>query len=221
MATVTRKERDDKRKRREILAAAMAMFAEGGFHNTTMAQISKAAQYPLGTIYKYFPGKKEMYHDLVIERVHGLGHILNDIASKTDLTVTDRLLAALKAQARFYRDNQEVVKIYISERSNIDSVGMPQLNERVNRLHERMVLLFKEMFDQGIRKQEFKSYPSRDMAELFADIVHSAAWSGMFRTEDTDKTDQRLSMIFEMFTTGIQNTAQPNNVHALTGTTKK
>jgi TetR/AcrR family transcriptional regulator len=48
------------------------------------------------------------------------------------------------------------------------------------------------------------------MAELFADIVHSAAWSGMFRTEDTDKTDQRLSMIFEMFTTGIQNTVQPN-----------
>jgi AcrR family transcriptional regulator len=76
MASLTRKERDDKRKRREILAAALAVFAEGGFHNTTMARISKAAQYPLGTIYKYFPGKKEMYHDLVIERVHELGRIL-------------------------------------------------------------------------------------------------------------------------------------------------
>ncbi|MEX1314030.1 MAG: TetR/AcrR family transcriptional regulator, partial [Desulfotignum sp.] len=181
MAPMTRKERDDQRKRREILAAALAVFAEGGFHNTTMAQISKAAQYPLGTIYKYFPGKKEMYHDLVIERVHELGRVLYDIAHRQDLSVTDRLLSSLKAQARFYRDNQDVVKIYISERSNIDSVGMPRLNERVNRLHERMVRLFENLFDQGIQDGVFKSFPARDMAELFADIVHSAAWSGLFR----------------------------------------
>lgn len=204
MASLTRKERDDMRKRREILAAALAMFAEGGFHNTTMAQISKAAQYPLGTIYKFFPGKKEMYHDLVIERVHDLGHILTQIAHKKDLAVTDRLLAALKAQARFYRANQDVVKIYISERSNIDSVGMPQLNERVNRLHERMVALFAQMFEQGIEAGIFKAYPTRDMADLFADIVHSAAWSGMFRDETADQADRRLSMIFEMVTTGIK-----------------
>jgi TetR/AcrR family transcriptional regulator len=204
MVALTRKQRDDKRKRKEILAAALAMFAEGGFHNTTMAQISKASQYPLGTIYKYFPGKKEMYHDLVIERVHELGRILYEIAHKENVSVTDRLLAALKAQARFYRDNQDVVKIYISERSNIDSVGMPQLNERVNRLHERMVQLFEKMFDQGIQEGVFKSYPARDMAELFADIVHSAAWSGLFREENKDKSDQRLSMIFEMIAFGIK-----------------
>lgn len=204
MAQLTRKERDDNRKRREILAAALKMFAEGGFHNTTMAQISRAAQYPLGTIYKYFPGKKEIYHDLVIERVHELGRILYDIAHRKDLSVSDQLLAALKAQARFYRDNQDVVKIYISERSNIDSVGMPRLNERVSRLHERMVQLFEQMFDQGICKEVFKAYPARDMAELFADIVHSAAWSCLFRKEDKDTSDQRLSMIFEMFTFGIK-----------------
>lgn len=204
MASLTRKERDDMRKRREILAAALAMFAEGGFHNTTMAQISKASQYPLGTIYKFFPGKKEMYHDLVIERVHELGHILNRLALQQDLAVTDRLLAALKAQARFYKDNQDVVKIYISERSNIDSVGMPQLNERVNRLHERMVNLFEQMFEQGIRTGIFKPYPARDMADLFADIVHSAAWSGMFKEETAEQADRRLSMVFEMVTAGIE-----------------
>jgi hypothetical protein len=81
---------------------------------------------------------------------------------------------------------------------------MPQLNERVNRLHERMVQLFENLFQQGIREDVFKSYPVRDMAELFADIVHSAAWSCLFREEDKDTSDHRLSMIFEMFTTGIK-----------------
>ena len=202
---LTRKERDDIRKRQEILEAALEMFASGGFHNTTMAQISKASQYPLGTIYKYFPGKKEIYHDLVIGRVHELGHILYDISRDKTLAVTDKLKAALKAQARFYRANRDVVKIYISERSNIDAVGMPKLNQRVNRLHERMVLLFKDILDQGVESGDFKPYPSRDMAELFADIVHSAAWSSLFRDEDEEQLDARLSMIFEMFTNGILN----------------
>ncbi len=82
-----------------------------------------------------------------------------DTAQKEELGVADRLLAALKAQARFYRDNQDVVKIYISERSNIDSVSMPHLNERVNRLHERMVQLFEHLFERGIQDGVFKPYP--------------------------------------------------------------
>jgi hypothetical protein len=81
---------------------------------------------------------------------------------------------------------------------------MPQLNERVNRLHERMVKLFETLFDQGIQDGVFKSYPARDMAELFADIVHSAAWSGLFREPDKDLEDRRLSMIFEMVASGIK-----------------
>ena len=156
MSQMTRKERDDLRKRQEILETALEIFAARGFHGTTMAQISKASQYPLGTIYKYFPGKQEMYHDLVIERVHDLGHILYDISRDNDLDVCGKLKAALVAQARFYKANQEVVKIYISERSNIDAVAMPKLNERVNRLHDKMVTLFQDIFDQGAGEGRFK-----------------------------------------------------------------
>jgi AcrR family transcriptional regulator len=202
---LTRKERDTLRKRREILEAASEIFASRGFHSTTMAQISKQSQYPLGTIYKFFPGKKEMYHDLVINRVRDLGHILTDIRENSDLSVTDKLMACLRAQAEFYKANQEVVKIYISERSNIDAVAMPKLNEKVNGFHERMVLLFQELFQQGTKSGAFKPYPSRDMAELYADIVHSAAWASLFREDNKTTASQRLAMIFDMFANGILN----------------
>ncbi|MEH0022272.1 MAG: TetR/AcrR family transcriptional regulator [Desulfobacter sp.] len=202
---LTRKERDDLRKRNEILAAASEIFASRGFHSTTMAQISKRSQYPLGTIYKYFPGKKEMYHDLVINRVRDLGQILGEIRTDDSLGVCEKLKGCLKAQTDFYNANRDVVKIYISERSNIDAVAMPKLNEKVSTFHNRMVDLFQDLFEQGIAAGTFKSYPTRDMAELYADIVHSAAWASLFRDDDRDQTDQRLSMIFDMFTTGILN----------------
>ncbi|WDP93417.1 MAG: TetR/AcrR family transcriptional regulator [Desulfobacter sp.] len=200
---MTRKERDDLRKRREILEAALEIFAARGFHSTTMAQISKRSQYPLGTIYKYFPGKKEMYHDLVINRVRHLGVILAEIRRDQELDICGKLKACLMAQADFYKANREVVKIYISERSNIDAVAMPKLNERVNTFHEKMVALFQDLFEQGIEAGLFKAYPGRDMADLYADIVHSAAWASLFREEDGAQAEKRLSMIFDMFTTGI------------------
>jgi len=205
MGTLTRKERDDLRKRREILEAALEIFAARGFHSTTMAQISKVSQYPLGTIYKYFPGKKEMYHDLVINRVHDLGQILFEISQDRETGVSAKLKASLFAQAAFYKANRDVVRIYISERSNIDAVAMPRLNRKVNKLHEKMVCLFQGIFDQGIAQGEFKPYPSRDMAALFSDIVHSAAWASLFRNEDEAGLTKRLSMIFDMFTNGILN----------------
>ncbi len=199
----TRRERDELRKRSEILEAALEVFAARGFHSTTMAQISKTSQYPLGTIYKYFPGKKEIYHDLVINRVHDLGQILFEISQNQEMEVIEKLKAALLAQAEFYKANRDVVRIYISERSNIDAVAMPNLNKKVNRLHEKMVQLFQDMFDQGLAQGKFKSYPSIEMATLFSDIVHSAAWTSLFRDEDETKLKNRLSMIFDMFTNGI------------------
>ncbi len=203
MKKLTRKERDDLRKRNEILETALEIFASNGFHSTTMALISKASQYPLGTIYKYFPGKKEMYHDLVINRVRDLGQILFEISENKRMGVCDKLKAALLAQADFYKANRDVARIYISERSNIDAVNMPKLNEKVNKLHDKMVSLFKDIFEQGISQGEFKTYPSRDMAILFSDIVHSAAWATLFYDEDETRMKERLSLIFDMFTNGI------------------
>ncbi len=202
--TTSRKARDEQRKRGEILEAALEIFAARGFHSATMAQISKHSEYPLGTIYKYFPSKKEMYHDLVINRVRELGMILESIRQDSDLGICGKLKACLGAQTDFYMANQQVVKIYISERSNLDAVAMPQLNEKVNSFHDRMVNLFQDLFDQGISSGKFKAYPSRDMAELYADIVHSAAWGALFRDETGPELEQRLSMIFDMFTTGIK-----------------
>mgnify|MGYP001549567624 CR=1 FL=1 len=203
MTQLTRKERDEARKKKEILAAALEVFAGRGFHGATMAEISKTSQYPLGTIYKYFPGKKEMYHDLVITTVQELGQILYEIRCSPNLSPVEKLHAALAAQARFYQANKEVARIYISERSNIDAVAMPKLNERVNHLHEKMVTLFREIIEQGIEKKEIKPLPSLDMAELFSDIVHSTAWASLFREEDQSSQDERLDLVFKMFTTGI------------------
>ncbi len=203
MATISRKERDDQRRRQEILDTALSIFAAKGFHGTTMAQISQDSQYPLGTIYKYFSGKQQMYHDLVLHKVQELGLIFLEISKRKETSARQKLLDALFAKARFYKNNDEVIRIYISERSNIDAVLMPKLNQKVNKMHQKMVDLFQAIFEQGIRDGEFKEYPAKEIAIVFSDIAHSASWASLFREEDEAALEQRLAMIFDMFTKGV------------------
>jgi len=203
MATISRKERDDQRRRQEILNTALSIFASKGFHGTTMAQISQDSQYPLGTIYKFFSGKQQMYHDLVFDKVQELGLIFLEISKKKEFTARKKLLESLFAEARFYRSNNEVIRIYISERSNIDAVLMPKLNQKVNRMHQKMVDLFETIFEQGIINKEFKEYTAKEMAIVFSDIAHSASWAALFMDEAEEELEKRLTMIFEMFTQGV------------------
>ncbi len=205
---ISRKERDDMRRRREIMDAALSIFATQGFHGTTMAQISESAQYPLGTIYKYFSSKKQIYHDLVMERVQQLGEILYEISITPEISPTEKLKQFLFAQSKFYRSNNEFIRIYISERSNIDSVLMPKLNRKVSRMNEKMVSLLQKTFEKGLNS-EFKPYPPREMALLFADIAHSVSWSYLFEDEDETTQHQRLELIFNIFLNGVAVTQTP------------
>ncbi len=231
--TISRRERDDQRRKDEILDAALSIFATQGFHGATMAQISQEAQYPLGTIYKYFSSKKQIYHDLVMERVHQLGQILISISNKKELTAREKLKESLFAKAKFYRSNSDFIRIYISERSNIDAVMLPKLNEKVNRMHQKMITLFQKIFEQGI-EDEFKPYPTREMATLFTEIAHSVAWSSLFHNGNSESSDndnkdrqnidkkkidntniyepeqgdeeilnKRLNMVFDIFMSGV------------------
>lgn len=60
-----RKQRELETRRQTILAAAGAVFKQQGFHNATMAAISTAAEFGIGTIYQFFPNKQRLFEEVV------------------------------------------------------------------------------------------------------------------------------------------------------------
>ena len=67
--TPSRTERKKAKARAEIIAAALALFAEQGYEATTVAQIMDRADYGLGTFYNYFTGKQELVREAVADRL--------------------------------------------------------------------------------------------------------------------------------------------------------
>lgn len=72
-------------KRDKILAAALPLFAERGFHSTPTSAISKAAGVSAGILYHYFDSKEELIYSLYRETKldflktisNGLGKVQN------------------------------------------------------------------------------------------------------------------------------------------------
>lgn len=77
------------RSRERILAAALAVFAEKGYHNATISEITARAGVSRGLITYYFPGKEQLAHEL-------LDRYLDGITGLTNVTGTpDERLAAI------------------------------------------------------------------------------------------------------------------------------
>jgi AcrR family transcriptional regulator len=54
------RERKKQRTRQAIVSAALALFAERGYQQTTVAEIAEAAEVSKGTLFAYFPSKEEI-----------------------------------------------------------------------------------------------------------------------------------------------------------------
>lgn len=66
MSSAPRTSRGEKTKAR-IIESARAVFAAHGFHDASIVKITEGAGVAMGTFYLYFPGKAELYHEVVVD----------------------------------------------------------------------------------------------------------------------------------------------------------
>ncbi|RMG90007.1 MAG: TetR/AcrR family transcriptional regulator [Candidatus Dadabacteria bacterium] len=82
--------------RERILAVAARRFAEGGFSGAQMAEIAREAGMGVGTLYKHFPSKEDLFRAMV-------DRFLTGVFEATEKVLSDpaaRLPDALEAYAR-------------------------------------------------------------------------------------------------------------------------
>jgi AcrR family transcriptional regulator len=72
------RERKKQRTREQIIEAAMGLFAERGYHATTIADIATAAEVAPRTFFSYFPSKEAVVFHNVDRDLDGLAAALRD-----------------------------------------------------------------------------------------------------------------------------------------------
>lgn len=99
-------------RREEILTAAKAVFAEKGFHATTIADVAKATGVSYGSIYWYFESKDALFHTLMDHQERALrAHIDRAVVAAGQVDGPTYFRTSVRATFEFFESDRDVVKL--------------------------------------------------------------------------------------------------------------
>lgn len=133
----SRRERELARYRREIIDAAATLFAENGYHQTTMQMIAEKADFSVGYLYKHFSGKEEMYGEMVRFHVMRLDEMIEEVRALGLPPLTD-LRKTYEMVCDHFNRYPEFMRIYHQE---IGAEGCGTLEAKQQHFEDMVVLL--------------------------------------------------------------------------------
>jgi AcrR family transcriptional regulator len=100
----SRSERKRARTRAELLASARKVFAERGYYDASIAEITERADVGVGTFYLHFRDKDDMFNTLLDEGFHELRAAIEAEMHGADEASLARLITTVFRQAYIRRD---------------------------------------------------------------------------------------------------------------------
>lgn len=160
--TTTREVHPRRDRREDILQASLNLFAEKGFHGTSMRDIAKEADITEGLIYHYFASKRDLFTAIIEEYSFlPLLRTLPDIAGQLDLRGLLLVLArgffdVLRQNTRLTRVLLQEVQVFPEEKEAFfaDAVGQ-SIAELGAILEDRMSERVKSQVDPQVASRLF------------------------------------------------------------------
>jgi len=200
---LTRREREKLMHRRLILDAALKLFSERGFHNVSMQEIAEKAEFAIGTLYKFFENKDDLYRTLLEEKATILFTQSLEILAKDALPLKV-IEEYVRANAAFVVEHQALIRLYLAEIRGFGKAHKALKDLEVRNLEIENKNKLAEVIERGIRENVF-----RDIDPMDAAIALSGFLEAFFITwlEDPESHPRGLNsdMILDLFFKGILN----------------
>ena len=154
-ATLSRREREKLWQRREMLTAAIKLFSEKGYHNVSMHEIAKKAEFAIGTLYKFFKNKEDLYESIIIEQADMFHEALAK-ALEDENDEIKKLQNYVKVKGAVFMDNVSVIRLYFAETRGASFNIKAGLDKKIQEDYELLLQKLAQVFEAGIQKKRFQ-----------------------------------------------------------------
>jgi len=152
--TMSRRKRERQRHRREILVAARELFSSQGFDRTSMSQIATQAQFAVGTLYKFFKDKQDLYRALILDTVQEVVPKLS-AALKSPGSELEKLERYIETKAHMFVQHLPTARLYFGQTAGSKFLPTLGLDLESRALYQRLREALEKVFRGGIRKGLF------------------------------------------------------------------
>jgi len=154
-ATLSRREREKLWQRREMLTAAIELFSEKGYHNVSMREIAKKAEFAIGTLYKFFKNKEDLYKSIIVEQADMFHEALTKALAERDDEI-EKLQNYVQVKGAVFMDNVSVVRLYFAETRGASFNIKAGLDKEIRDEYELLLQKLAQVFESGIQKKKFQ-----------------------------------------------------------------
>ena len=197
MENLSRKERERRERIRHILNVAGSLFARRGFFKVSMKDIAERAEFALGTLYGFFKGKRQLYHQLIQEKIDEQIRVISEqMASET--SPVGIIKKFIEAKLRFFYDNLDFVRLYFAEMH-----GPPVYGENAHRRkYQELLAKITSVFEEGIKKGEFINAPANLLASMLDGQTSALAFSWLDKTLP-ESPEMEIELAKRVLLTGV------------------
>jgi len=150
-----RREREKLRQRQEILDVALELFSRNGYHNVSMHEIAKQAEFAIGTLYKFFRNKEDLYQALILQlsdRFHGA--LMAVLDGETEEIET--LRAYVRVKGELFRNNAASIRLYFAETRGATFNLLAGLEGEIRKRQRTTLRSIASIFERGMNRRRFR-----------------------------------------------------------------
>ncbi len=192
-------------RRAELVRTAARLFAERGYHGTSMGEIADAMGVQKASLYSLTESKQQLLYDAVRAGADAFHAALD--AVDDDLHAVERIRQALRGHLRVVAEQLAAATVFTREWRYLEGEHRDEFVAERRRYEERWRALFREGVERGELRVDLRA---SDAALV---VLSAANWAYTWLREDAD-TDELADRFVAILVDGIGGYAAPRTTSA-------
>jgi AcrR family transcriptional regulator len=188
-------------RRTELTREAARLFAERGYHGTSIGDLAKAMGVQKGSLYAHIESKQDLLYEAMREGAAAFHAALDAVPE--DLPAGERIRLALRAHLRVVAEQLDVATVFVREWRYLEGERAVEFLAERRRYEER----FRALFREGRELGELRSDLDDQAAVLL--VLSAANWAYTWMSAGTD-TDELADRFFAILLDGIRGYSTPS-----------
>jgi AcrR family transcriptional regulator len=187
-------------RRHELTRQAARLFAERGYHGTSIGDLAAAMGVQKGSLYAHIASKQDLLYETMREGAAAFHAALDAIPD--DLAPTERIRLALRGHLRVVAEQLDVATVFVREWRYLEGARHDEIVAERRRYEER----FRALFREGRELGELRTDLDDATAALLALSAANWAYTWLRPGRDTDELADRF---YELLVDGMRGYATP------------
>ncbi|SHK62738.1 TetR/AcrR family transcriptional regulator [Paramaledivibacter caminithermalis] len=192
-----------------ILDAAIQVFGEKGYSAATTSEIAKRAKVAEGTIFRYFPKKKELLHGIVLKAIDIFGEkvvvksLEETVEANKDKAFKEVLKAIVLDRVKIFEQHYAYMKVILYELQFHDDVR----RLFIDKIAKQAIELVKKVVDIAKKNREIKDIESLIITRSMLGMVLMMLIQRQLMPSETSisNIEDEIDLMIDMLMDGIRN----------------